>query len=269
MDFFQLSQEEILTFFAVLVRFSVCMAVMPVLGDRFVPVPVKVLLSLAITMSLFPALVGGGLTPVSAAQVWGASLSGLVTMIGLEAVIGLVMGFVARFAFDTIQFGSNLVGNMMGLSAASHYDPHQESNSQVVAEVQMAIAMLLFLTLNGHHLILRASLSSYEVAGLGAVHLGESFAQGWIQLSGQVVKFGIQLAGPIAVSMFVVNVCFGLIAKSMPQMNILVLSFAVTITLGFFILWMNVPQFGAAAESLFERTGDQMQQVLKTMAEGT
>ena len=269
MDFFQFSQEEMLTFFAVLVRFSVCIAIMPVLGDRFVPVPVKILLSLAITMSLFPALVGSGLTPVSAAQVWGSQLSGLIKVVSLEALVGLVMGFVARLAFDTIQFGSNLIGNIMGLSAASHYDPHQESNSQIVAEVQMAVAMLLFLTLDGHHLILRAVLSSYEVTGLGAASFGEHFAQGWIALSGQVVKFGIQLAGPVAVSLFVVNVGFGLIAKSMPQMNILVLSFAVTISLGFFIIWMNLPGFGAAAASLFERSGDQIHQMLSTMAEGS
>ena len=132
----------------------------------------------------------------------------------------------------------------------------------------MAIAMLLFLTLDGHHLILRAVLSSYEIVGIGAASFGEHFAQGWIALTGQVIKFGIQMTGPIAVTLFVVNIGFGMIAKSMPQMNILVLSFAVTITLGFFLLWMGMPQFGSVVASLFERTGESMRQMLVTMAEG-
>ena len=92
-------------------------------------------------------------------------------------VIGLVLGFTARLVFDTINFGSNLIGYFMGFATASIYDASQETQTQVVAEIHMAIAMLIFLAMDGHHLMLKASLNSYQVVGLGQASIGTLFAQ--------------------------------------------------------------------------------------------
>ena len=62
-------------------------------------------------------------------------------------MVGLVLGYTARLLFDAISLGSNLAGNFMGFAAASTYDPHQESQTQVVAEIQLAIATLMFLAM--------------------------------------------------------------------------------------------------------------------------
>ena len=257
-----------LSFFGVLVRFSVLVAVLPFLGDRFIPVPVKVLLSLAITISLFPMLVSSGQIHVGEAFVWGRSAGGIVSTIALEALVGLVLGYTAKLSFDSINFGSNMIGTFMGFASASTYDPHQESNTQIIAELHLAIAMLIFLSLDGHHLMLRASLDSYRIVGLGKAGISVLFTTKLTDLTAQVIQFGIQLTAPIAISMFAVNIVFGLVSKAMPQLNILVLSFAISAFIGFVVLFLSVPQFQTVAGNILERMGDSMETMLKTLAEG-
>src|SRR6478735_6529521 len=109
MSLFNFSQEELLCFFAVLVRYSVLMTVLPFVGDRAVPAPIKLLLSLAITIALYPALVRRGQIQPGGALIWGASAGGIAGVVAMEAIFGLIMGFVARMVFDTVTFGGNLV----------------------------------------------------------------------------------------------------------------------------------------------------------------
>ncbi|MGK5081703.1 flagellar biosynthetic protein FliR [Bdellovibrionota bacterium FG-1] len=261
----QITQEEILTFFAVLMRYSVLIAVLPFTGDRVVPVPVKVLLALATSLALFPALVSGGTVRPGDAAVWGATTGGIAGTIACEVLFGLVMGYTARILFESISFGANLVGNFMGFSAASTYDPHQESQSQVVAQLQMAVAMLIFLSVDGHHLMLQASLDSYRVVGLGKATITGLTGQKLIEFSAQTLRFGIQLAAPVAVSIFAVNVTFGVIAKAMPQLNVLILSFAVTALVGLTVMLMSVPEFQSAASGILGRVGDWIEELGQTM----
>jgi flagellar biosynthetic protein FliR len=272
---FDFSQGEMLSFFAVLVRFSVLMAVLPFVGDRVVPTPVKILLSLAITIALFPMLVARGNINPAQATVWGASAGGIVGTICLEVLVALVLGFTAKLTFEAVNFGGNIVGTFMGFAMAAQYDPHQEAQTEVVAQLQMAIAMLLFLALDGHHLMLRASLSSYQIIGIGGLGgfiktgMNGAFVHRIIELSGDVIKFGLQLAAPIAVCMFGVNVAFGVLAKAMPQLNILVLSLAVSALVGLVVLFLTIPEFQGAATNIFALMEEWMNSVLQAMAKGT
>jgi flagellar biosynthetic protein FliR len=273
-DLFNFSPEEILCFFAVLIRFSVLMAILPFVGDRVVPGPVKVLLSLATTLALFPALVARGNINIADAAVWGSTTGGIIGTMTMEVLCALVLGFTAKLAFEAISFGGNLVGTFMGFATASQYDPHQESQTQVVSQIQMAIAMLLFLALDGHHIMLRASLSSYQVVPIGGMAafakmgFNGALSQRLIEITGDVIKFGLQLSAPVAVCLFGVNVAFGVVAKAMPAINILVLSFAVTGIVGLAILFLSIPEFQGAVTNIFAQMDDWMRSVLLAMAKG-
>jgi len=268
MSLFNFNLEESLSFFAVLVRYSVLFSILPFIGDRVVPLQVKVLLSLSAAIALFPMLVKSGQINPGEALVWAATPSGIASTIGLEVLFALVMGFTARFAFDAISFCGNLVGTFMGFASASTYDPHQESNSQVLAEIQLAIAMLIFLALDGHHLMLRASLDSYRIVGLGKAQFGGPLGQRLIELSALVIRFGIQLAAPVAISLFAVNVAFGVMGRAMPQLNVFMLSFAVSALVGLVVLLLSVPEFTGAAGNVVSRIGETMEAMAVAVAKG-
>jgi flagellar biosynthetic protein FliR len=251
MSLFNFDEPMMLSFFAVLVRYGTLVAVLPLTGDKMVPAPAKVLLALTATIAIFPALMSSGQVKPGDALIWGATAGGIVRTVGMEALFGAALGYTSRLAFDAISFGSNLTGTFMGFAMASAYDPHHENQTQVVAEIQMALAMLVFLALDGHHAMLRASLASYDVVGLGQAGFGDLLGRRLTEITSLVIRFGIQLAAPVAVSIFAVNVAFGVMAKAMPQLNVLVLSFAVTSLVGLAVMFFGMPEFqGASAEVL-------------------
>lgn len=264
MSLFNFNQEEMLSFFAVFVRYSVLLAVLPFVGDRVVPVPVRLLLSLALSVALFPALVSAGAVRPGESFVWAHTAAGIAGTVALEAAFALLMGYAARLAFDAVNFGSNLVGVSMGFATASTYDPHQESQTQIVAEFQMALAMLIFLAIDGHHLVLRAALESFQVVGIGAFSsvmsagVSQALGERLIAMTGEVIRIGILLAAPVGIALFSVNVVFGVMSKAMPQMNVLVLSLAVSALVGFAVMLISVPEFQGATEAVLERTSEWM-----------
>lgn len=265
-DLFQFSPEEFFSFFAVLIRVSVLLAVLPVFGDKVIPAPVKVLLSLAVTISIFPGLVKQGFVRPGDASIWAASTWGIIRTIGQEAIVGVTVGYTAKLVFDAIQIGSNLISNMMGFAMASVYDPHHETQTTVVAEIQVAIAMLAFLALDGHHLLLHGALDSYRFCGIGEAGLNALVQTRLIEMTGTVLKFGIQLGAPITLVMFAVNVAFGVFSKTMPQMNILVLSLGISAFAGIVVLMLTATEFQTVASNVMGRTEDWMQGMLVAIA---
>lgn len=268
MHLFNFNVEELLTFFCVLIRFSVLFSVLPFIGDKTIPVPLKILFSIVVSIALFPSLVATGRIHPSEALVWGQTPSGLISTVALEAFFGLVMGFTAKLIFDSVAFGANLVGNLMGFASASIYDPHQESQTEVIAQLQTTLAMLVFLALDGHHLMLRSALESYHIVGMGKASFGAAAGQKLVELTGEVFHFGLQLAAPVGISIFAVNVAFGIMAKAMPQINVLVLSFSVTALVGLFVMFLGNAQFSNASADVMLRIGTWMEAMMRTLAGG-
>lgn len=260
-----MNELEIISFFMVLVRMSVMFAILPIVGDSAVPGTVKILLSLAISFVVFPYLVKTGSINLEDARIWGSSAGGIVGTAALEVIVGLALGFVARLSFEAISFGANLVGTYMGLASASVYDPHQESQSQIVAQFQVALATLLFLSLDAHHWMFESLFSSYKIVGLGKFSMSALFGAQWIDITGQVFRFAIQISAPIAIVVFAINVAFGVLAKALPQVNMLVLSLGVTALAGFAVMFLGLSEFQAVSGGVFQRMTDWMQSLMKVM----
>jgi len=258
-------QELLLSFFAVLVRFSVLLSVLPIFSSKSIPAQVKILLSLTIAFVMFPMLVSTGKIDPAEALVWGSSLGGIIKVIGLEALFGLALGFVAKLSFDTVEIAGDLAGTFMGFANASQFDPHQESQTQVIAKFQMALATLLFLTINGHHIMLEAALGSYGVVGMGKVHFGGRFEEILLAMSAESIRLGLQMAAPMALALTSVNIVYAVMAKAMPQLNILILSFSVSALIGLFVLGLSEPEFFRVASGVFLDVGDRMLAVMRSL----
>jgi flagellar biosynthesis protein FliR len=245
------NQEELLTFFAVLVRYSTLVAILPFIGDRTVPATVKILFSLILSIALFPILLKTGRVSVAETQVWSATTYGIASVIAIEAFCGITIGFISKMMFDFIEIGGDLVGQFIGFGAANSFDPEQESQTQLVAKIHTTIGMLLFLAVDGHHLMLQAALQSYDWIGMGRLNLGPTFLQTMIDLSSQMIRLGIQLAAPFAVCMFAVTVFYGVVSRAMPELNVLVLSFSMSGFIGLCILFVSLPEFHSVVGEKF------------------
>ncbi len=257
--------NEIFAFFTVLVRMSVLFAILPFLGDSAIPGKIKILLALAVSLVIYPTLVSNGVIVPSRMSVWTSSASGIIQVITLEALFALALGFSAKIIFMAIQIGGDIIGNFMGFASASQFDPHQESQSQIVAKLLTTLMLLLFLVMDGHHLMLKAALRSYEIIGIGKVVLGGTFSERILTFSGEMIRIGMQLGAPMALSLFAINIVYGVFAKAMPQMNILILSLSVSAFVGLFVLLVSLPEFQSTSRSLFSRIGDEMGYTMESM----
>jgi flagellar biosynthetic protein FliR len=128
--------------------------------------------------------------------------------------------------------------------------------------------------LDGHHLMIRAALESYRIIGLGGINGGISSiingvaVQKMAGMTGDVIRLGIEISAPIAIVLFALNVVFGILAKAMPQLNILILSVTISAFVGLFMMFLTISEFQSAAAAIYARMSDSMGTILNAIAHG-
>ncbi len=260
MNVFTFSEFEILLFFAALVRVSMFFLLLPFFGDNNVPGTVKILLPFALTLMLFPILKTGA---ISVRPEDLQSSLGIVIVVFKEASVGLAMGFIAKMFFDALSFGFAFVGMQMGFTMASMYDHHTESNMPVISQVIMIFATLIFLGIDGHHMLIRAMVESFRVIPIGGAVFTKAISGFVMNAAVQVFWIAVKLSAPMALVIFLANTAFGIIAKAVPQINVLVVSFSVNVLVGFFVLFLTLPVFGTNVGAVFQEMFVRMTDVLR------
>ncbi len=243
------NELEILQFFASLVRVSAMFLLLPIFGDNTVPAIVRVFLAFTINLIVYPVATAGGVPSLTSAM---ESEIGLAVLVFKESVVGIVIGFTAKIFFDGLNFAFGHLGNQMGFNMATVYDTQSESSVPVISQLIMILAMLIFLGLDGHHLFLQALVQSYRVVPIGEFVMTKAVALHIVETSSQVFWIAAKLSAPMALMIFLINCAFGIVAKAVPQINVLVVSFTVNILAGFLIIAVTLPVFGSSVNEVFE-----------------
>jgi flagellar biosynthetic protein FliR len=223
-------------------RIGAMFAVAPIFSARMVPVRVRVLLALVTAWILLPVL-----PPVPAID----PISAQGFLIGLHQVlIGLSMGFVLQLVFAALALAGESVALSMGLGFASMVDPENGVQVPVVSSYYVLLATLLFLTFNGHLVLIGVLADSFQTMPIGA---GGPQREGLWQLvhwAGRMFAGALMIALPALASMLLVNLAFGVITRAAPQLNIFAVGFPITLLLGFVLLLLSVPALAPNFEAL-------------------
>jgi flagellar biosynthetic protein FliR len=256
------STEELLCFFMVLVRISTLLMLLPIFGDKSVPGNVKILLSITVSAVLFPILRSNGVVNTADAAVWSQSSAKILGVLATEMLVGLAIGFASQLVFHAIQIAGDFMAQLMGFSMASMYDPHLEHQTVVLGQILSALAMLTFLSIDGHHVLFRALVESFHLIPQGHFVINEAFKNSIIHLTGNTLLFGIQLTAPMAVCMLLVNIVYGIMGKALPSLNILSLSMASSALIGMFVLVITYPSFQSGMSNIFQTYFEDMKQFM-------
>ncbi len=214
------------------VRIGAFLMVMPLVGSSFVPVKVRLLLAIVLTIAIAPVI-------PAAAAVDVLSAAGLVTMIQ-EIGIGVCMGFLVQLVFDAIALGGQVIGMSMGLGFAVFLDKTRGVSVPVLGQLFLMLGMLIFLALDGHLAMIRLlaeSFSAWPIAetGLTMPRIVELLA--W---SGNLFVFGLKIALPAITALLVVNLSFGVMSRAAPTLNLFAVGFPVAMLLGFAVIFLNM-----------------------------
>jgi flagellar biosynthesis protein FliR len=232
-------------FILVLIRVSAMIMMLPAFGDATVPAAVKWGLSILITLLLFP-IVKAGIPPTR-----DIGFLPLVLGIAGELMIGIIIGLSARFIFAGIQLSGEILGFQMGFSVASVVDPTSSVQISIIAEFQYLLSLLLFMTVNAHHVFISAIAESFQVAPPLSVHFSGPLLQALLTLAKDIFVIAIKISAPVMAVLLFTNVAMGLVARTVPQMNIFIVSFPLQIAVGLIFIGMAAPFFVKIVQHLF------------------
>lgn len=240
-----LSAEQLDAFVLILLRVSAIIVTIPVISESTVPVRIKAALSIIVSIIIFP-LVIDQMPPTGKYQF----LELIFLMIG-EVMIGISIGFLARLIFAAIQLAGDVIGYQMGFAIANVIDPMSYTQVSIITELQYLIAMLLFLTVNAHHIFFQAIIQSYVLITPLSFHLSGAMMQLLFDVSRDMFVVALKISAPIMAVMIFTNVALGVVARTVPQMNIFIVGFPLQISLGLIFLGITAPLFVRLTQSIF------------------
>lgn len=234
----------IVAFIYPLTRILAFIATAPLWSNAGVPGRTRLILAIAITVAITPILPA---MPI----VQPASLAGLWILLQ-QMLIGIGMGFAAKIVFSGIELAGEFIGAQMGLGFATFYDPLSSSQTPVISEFINLIALLLFLSMNGHLLYLATLVQSFSSIPVNAVPLGAGSWLNLAELGGKIFSAGLLLALPIVVALLITNVALAVLTRAAPQLNIFALGFPLTLIGGFFGLAVSLNYLATPLQNIFE-----------------
>jgi len=251
------SETQFIAFILLLFRLSAFFVVWPVFFVTSIPFQVKVLLSVAVSIMVFPLVSLSGYDVAV-----GNSL--LIWYVLKEVFIGVVMGYMARFFFYIFNIAGDIISTSMGLSGVQLLNPNFGGRSSAIEQFLMIIATLFFISINGHHLLLMGILDSFRIVPVFQNIAGLSGFEGSVILLKEITEMGIKICAPAMISIFFMNMALGIIGKAVPQFNVLITSLPVNILLGFGILLVSMPILLLQMDSFLEVTIGHVFKLVKT-----
>jgi flagellar biosynthetic protein FliR len=206
-----------------LVRPGMLIGTTSVFGSGFAPVPVRIGLMVLIALVMMPVVA----LPPSLAPA-------TITLIALrETLIGLALTFSVRLVLGGAELAGQLAGFQLGFSYASLIDPQSGTRNSVMSALYGTLALFIFLAIDGHHEMLRALAASYDAMPIGPWHVETSSLAGLIaKMLGFVFTTGVQLAAPVMLVLMVVELVLGLMARTMPSLNLMISAAPVRLVIG-------------------------------------
>jgi len=243
----EISLELVLRGILVFLRVASALAVMPVFGYRGLALPVKAGLSVFIALLLLPMI-----TLADGMVFKGMGLLGFMGLAMPEILAGLILGMTTNFIFYGVEMAGQLVGIQMGFGIVAVLDPMTETQVSIISQLQYIFAILIFLSLNGHHFLLEGLARSYQTAPLGGVTLPSGLLGIVVKLSGDIFVAAFKIAAPAMSALFLTEVALGIIARTVPQMNIFIVSFPLKIGVGLLALALSWPLLSYILQMLWK-----------------
>ncbi len=231
-------------FLRVLALFSA----MPVLGQRNVPIRVR------IALSFFIALGAAATVPASAAANAPLDSPAAILLVVQQLLIGLSLGFAVRIIFTAIEFAGEVVGLQMGLNFAGFFDPATAQQATATSSFFSTMVGFLFIAMNGHLLVIEAivqSLVAFPVSAEPFAFLHAVRPETW---GTEIFRLGLWIALPLIAMLLFINMMLGIIARVAPQLSIFSIGFPVTLGVGLIGVMFTLPllqgPFVAALEQM-------------------
>lgn len=236
------------SYLLILMRVAPVLFLMPVFSSRSLPGLVKIGLALTAGLVFLP---GVQIDP----RLFPEDPYSFALFLLAELMIGFILGLSVKIIFAGIQMGGELAAFQMGMAMANVLDPQSEVNAPVVSQFLHLLGLILFLAVDGHHWFFQALGQSFLVLAPGEIHLQAGMYRHYLHLSANLFVIAVKIAAPVMAVLTFTQISMGILAKAVPQVNILMTSFPLTIGIGLFFLAFSLDLVLPFCEVLFQEAG--------------
>lgn len=237
MDFLSLNYADFERFLFVLLRVGAFIVFAPILGSRQFPVLVKIGFILLLSFTVYP-MVKAYIPPSP------KGMFELTAYFFVELLIGLAIAFASRLVFTAVQIGGTMVDFQMGFGVVNVIDPQTETQVSITAQFQNIFAILLYLAVNAHHTTILALVESFQLINIQAFSFNGTVMGLMMKLFTDTFIIGVKIAAPIMAILFFISVGLGLVARTVPQMNVFIVGFPLQIGAGLIMIGLSMSFFG-------------------------
>jgi flagellar biosynthetic protein FliR len=220
----------------VMVRIGAAFIAAPVFGAVSVPLPVRITLSGAIGVLVL------GVHPVTPPD----QVFALATFLSVaaEALVGLAIGFILQIAFAAPLIAGEIIGNSMGIGFASMIDPQTGRSSAALSNFLSTMMTLLFLSVNGHLVLVDMLVRSYTALPPGAAWMDPERLKDIAIFGGYAFAAGFLLALPVGFLLLCLNMIVGMVSRSAPSLNLFAIGLPMSLAVGVIALAIAFPAMG-------------------------
>lgn len=230
--FSYLSEGNVANFILLILRFSGIIAFFPFFDSRLVPISVKATMIFFLALLFYPLLPPFD-TNITILEFIIAGLS--------ELLFGFIAAFFLQVVFNAIAYAGELLGFSIGMSVGSAYDPVSGAQNLIIAQVLSIVAVMVFLALDFHHIIFSLIANSLTATNLGGFMLSENMPLYVLKASSGIFVIGFTVAFPVVGIILLSEIIFGMITRTHPQFNLLVVGLPLKVAVAFVVLIIALP----------------------------
>lgn len=254
-----ISLMQLQMFFLIFLRVGAILMSMPIFKSKSIPVLFKFGLALAASIILFPLL---DLKVFPALTNLGNFAVGAIG----EILLGITIGMAVNMIFVGLQMAGQISGYQMGMALARVMDPSAGQQVPLLAQFFQLFAFLIFLSINAHHWFLMALADSFQLVPPFGFKISGSLIEQLIHIAGNMFVIAIKVGAPVIAALLLTSVAFGLIARTVPQMNVLFVAMPLKIIIGLLFIGFSLPYLSSFLKTVFSKLGNTIFMLMKAAA---
>ena len=235
--------DTMVIFMLVSVRISAMLIAAPMFSTSSVSTPIRVVIAFSISALMLEA--------INAPKIDILSPQGAIA-IASEALIGATIGFMFQMAFAAVAMAGEHISSTMGLGFAAMMDPQTGTQSPVITQFMTVMMLLVFMTVEGPHLLLKQLAASFQAMPIGDGLLRPDVILNLIRAGGLIFSAALLVSLPIVLALFLVTLLIGMLTRVAPQLNLFSVGFPISITAGLLLIMIAIPNLSSGMAGLLD-----------------
>lgn len=242
----------------VFVRVLGLLLIVPILSNKSVPYITKIAFSFFLTLIIISTIDFPSVTSST-------DLVNYAILVTKEFITGWLMGFGAYMVFAVLSLAGQFIDSQIGFSMVNVFDPMSQIQLTITGNLYYYVLIIIAIIMNAHHLFIRALIDSFSFIPLGEIVLSADLHKTIIDFVTRYFALSLQIAAPIFFIMIITNVVLGILARTVPQLNMFVIGFPIKILFGLLTVYLTLSMFSWISDTLIGESEQMMRDIIKGM----